>query len=313
MNRPAPGPAVASSRTAGLRADHGGILFILAAILMIVSMNTIAKLLAAGGLPVLQLVWARFVFHLLTALPIVAIFYRSRLRAVRPVVQVGRSAILMMMTFCFFFGLKLMPLAEVTSMMFAAPLFLVGLSVLVLGERVGLRRWLGVAAGFVGIIMILKPSPSMDIAYLVPLGAAFLYANYQLLTRLISADEHPVTTFLYTPVAGAAVGSAIMPFVWVSPSLEAWVLLALSGMFGAVGHLLLINAYQRSEASLLAPFGYSSILWATLFGWLFFGWLPDGWAIAGAVLIIASGIYIWRRERLKQRAAPPAPEAEAAP
>lgn len=303
----------ARTRARALRADNGGILLILAAIVLIVTMNTIAKHLATDGIPVLQLVWARFVFHLLTALPIVILFYRPQLRTARPATQIGRSAILLGMNICFFFGLKLMPLAEVTSMMFAAPLFLIGLSVAILGETVGPRRWLGVAAGFAGIFMILKPSAEMDIAYLVPLGAAFLYSCYQLITRLISAGEHPVTTFLYTPVAGAVLITAVLPWIWVMPDAKAWALMVLTGMLGAIGHLLLINAYKRSEASLLAPFSYSSILWASLFGWLFFGWLPDAWAIGGAVLIVASGLYIWQRERQLKKAKAAAPGADAAP
>ncbi len=295
------------------RADNSGILLLLTAILFVVTMNTIAKYLSNQGLPPLQLVWARFTFHLATALPLVALLAPKRLLTTRPVFQVGRSAILMTMTFCFFFGLALLPLAEVTAMMFAAPFFLTCLSVLILREAVGLRRWAGVAVGFVGIFMILKPSLSMNPYYLVPLAAAFLYAFYQLSTRIISGDDHSVTTLLYTPVAGTAVASAIMPFVWVPPDALNWVLLVSLGMLGAAGHYLIIMAYHRSEASLLAPFGYSSMLWATLAGWMVFDSLPDAWTFAGAALIIASGLYIWYREQKRLRDRAPVPEAEAAP
>ena len=137
----------------------------------------------------------------------------------------------------------------------------------------------------------------MNLAFLIPLAAAFFYANYQLLTRVASGDDDAITTFLFTPVVGAVVASGIMPFVWVTPDVETWILLVTSGALGAGGHLLLINAYVRSEASLLAPFGYSSMIWATLFGWALFGMLPDIWAIAGAGLIISGGLYIWHRER----------------
>jgi drug/metabolite transporter (DMT)-like permease len=139
----------------------------------------------------------------------------------------------------------------------------------------------------------------MDIAYLVPLAAALVYAIYQLMTRMMSADEHAVTTFFYTPVAGAVVGSAILPFVWVAPAtFEIWGLMVVCGILGGAGHFLLIKAFERSEASLIAPFTYSSILWATLFGWVVFDRLPDLWTYGGAALIIASGLYIWHRERV---------------
>ncbi len=282
-----------------LRSDHGGIVLILIAVSMFVTMDTVVKYLAALHYPVLQIVWARFVFHLLFALPILLIFYRKRFVTQRPGKQLIRSLLLFLTTMAFFFALSLISLATATTIMFAAPLFVICLSVIFLREKVGLRRWLGVGAGFTGILLIIRPGPSMEIALLVPLAAAFLYAFYQLMTRMMSADEHAVTTFFYTPLAGAAVASAILPFVWVTPaSVEIWGLLILCGILGGAGHFLLIKAFERSEASLIAPFTYSSIIWATLFGWAIFDRLPDGWTYAGAALIIASGLYIWHRERM---------------
>lgn len=300
---PAPAP--------GRRSDHGGIVLLLIAVSMFVSMDTIVKYLAGLGYPVLQIVWARFVFHLLFALPILLVFYPGRWRTPRPALQLGRSLLLFVTTMTFFFALKLISLAAATTIMFAAPLFLIVMSVIVLGEKVGLRRWVGVAAGFAGIVVIIRPGPTMDVAYLVPLAAAFIYAVYQLLTRMMSGDEAAVTTFFYTPIAGAIVASAILPFVWQAPAdLGIWALMALAGILGGGGHFLLIKAFERSEASLLAPFAYSSILWATLLGWAVFARLPDEWTFIGAAIIITSGLYIWHRERvLAKRSLPPiAPE-----
>lgn len=289
------------------RADQSGILLILGCYAMLVTMDAVVKYLTEIGIPVLQLAWARFVFHMAFALPVLLLFHRPRLRTRRPRLQLGRSLLLFLTTIVFFLALKLVSLAVATAIAFAAPLFLVALSALVLGEKVGPRRWLGVAAGFAGILIILRPGPDMEIAYLVPLAAAFIYANYELTTRMTSADDHVMTTFFYTPIAGVVIGSAILPFVWVSPSLEAWGLMVLCGFLGAGGHFLLIKAFERSEASLLAPFGYSTIIWATLLGWAIFDRLPDDWTFAGAALIIASGIYIWHRERQLHRPAPPTP------
>lgn len=299
-----------SSVEADKRSDHGGIVLILLAVAMFVSMDTIVKYLAAIGYPVLQIVWARFIFHLLFALPILLIFYPGRFRTRRLRLQMIRSLLLFVTTFTFFYALKLISLAAATTIMFAAPLFLIGLSVVILGEKVGLRRWLGVAAGFTGIVLIIRPGPTMDLAYLVPLAAAFIYANYQLMTRMMSGDEHAVTTFFYTPMAGAIVTSAIVIFhaplsslldygLWRTPeNAEVWILMAGCGVLGGAGHFLLIKAFERSEASLIAPFAYSSIIWATLLGWAVFNRIPDEWTFAGAALIIASGLYIWHRERL---------------
>jgi drug/metabolite transporter (DMT)-like permease len=292
-----------------MRADQSGILLILGCYAMLVSMDAIVKYLTEAGMPVMQLVWARFVFHMMFALPVLLLFHRNRLRTRRPKLQLVRSLLLFLTTVVFFLALKLVSLAAATAIAFAAPLFLVGLSALFLGEKVGPRRWLGVAAGFAGILIIVRPGPDMDLAYLVPLVAAFIYANYELTTRMTSADDHALTTLFYTPVVGVVAGSAILPFVWVSPSLEAWALMVLCGLLGAGGHFLLIKAFERSEASLLAPFGYSSIIWATLLGWAVFGRLPDGWTFGGAALIIASGLYIWHRERRLHRPVPPTPLA----
>lgn len=300
------------------RSDHGGIVLILACYAMLVTMDTVVKYLTTLGFPILQLTWARFVFHLLFALPILLLFHRGRFRTRQWKLQLGRSALLFITTVIFFLALKLISLATATAIAFAAPLFLICMSMIVLGERVGPRRWLGVAAGFAGILIIIRPGPEMNVAFLVPLAAAFTYACYELMTRMMSADDHAMTTFFYTPVVGAVLASVLLAlpgehFVWVEPSLEGWALMIACGLLGGSGHFLLIKAFERSEASLIAPFGYSTIIWATLLGWVVFDRLPDGWTFAGAGLIIVSGLYIWHRER-KHRVPPiPTPSSGVGP
>lgn len=291
------------STTTGLRADHSGIVLILGCYAMLVTMDGVVKYLTEAGYPVLQVAWARFFFHFLVALPILFVFHRPRLRTSRLSFQLSRSLLQFVTTVIFFIALMLVSLAEATVIAFAAPLFLIGLSVVVLGEKVGLRRWIGVAAGFGGILIIIRPGPEMNLAYLVPLAAAFLYAAYELTTRMMASDDHAMTTFFYTPIVGVVAGSAALPFIWVWPTFEGWALMILVGLLGAGGTLLLIKAFERSEASLLAPFGYSSIIWATILGWAIFGRWPDWWTIGGATLIIASGLYIWHRERRHHKAA----------
>ncbi len=298
--------------SAGHRSDHSGIALILVCYAMLVAMDTIVKYLVENGVPVLQITWARFVFHFLGALPIFLFFHRDKMRARRPGLQLFRSSLLFPTTVLFFLALEAIPLASATAIAFAAPLILIAFSALFLKERVGPRRWMGVALGFGGILIIIRPGPAMELAYLLPLAAAVTYATYELTTRMSSRADHAMTTFFFTPIAGTLMSSAVVPFIWVSPSLEAWALMIVCGLLATGGHFLLILAFERSEASLIAPFGYSTIIWATLFGWIVFGHLPDGWTSIGAALIIASGLYIWYRERRVHRL-PPTPTPRSMP
>jgi drug/metabolite transporter (DMT)-like permease len=279
------------------RPDHGGIVLYLAAILLFQSTNVFAKYLMQHY-PILEVVWARFLFNFLVFLPL---FLTPAFRGyMRPVVlrhQLARSGLLYGTNMVFLAGLSILPLATAASIMFVGPMFLVTLSALVLSERVGPRRWAAVVIGFAGVVVILRPGLSFTWASLLPLGAAFMYSCYQIVTRRISAAEPVPTIFFFTPMVGAVCSSVVAVFVWKTPTPEGWALMVSMGAVAGSGQYFLIKAFERSQASLLAPFGYSSLIWATFFGFVVFGDLPDHWTIAGAAVVIGAGLYIWHRER----------------
>jgi len=189
-------------------------------------------------------------------------------------------------------------LATAATMMYAAPLMVTALAAPMLGERVGPRRWAGVLIGFAGALIILRPGTSaMQLAVLLPLGAAAMYALYQVTTRMLAGSDSASTTIIYTASVGVVVMSALVPFFWTAPSPEQWGLLVLTGVFGGLGHFTLIKAFEAAPAATVTPFGYSSLIWATLWGFLVFGDLPDLWTITGAGVIVGSGLYIFHREQ----------------
>jgi len=271
---------------------------ILATLLLFVSMDTLVKDLVQRNPPPL-LIWMRFLVHMAMAAAIMLAVPRFRpfMRSKAPVRQLVRSALLLCTTTTFFFGLMYLKLADLVIITQAAPLMVVALSVLLLGEKVGPRRWLGVLVGFVGVVIILKPGFGFDWASMFGIASAVIYAIYQIMTRSLSGADHTMTTFFYTASVGAVVMAAVAPFFWQTPSLADALLILLPGLIGGSGHLLLIMAFARSEASLLAPYFYTAIVWAVILGWAIFGEVPDIFTFIGAGLIAAAGLYIWHRER----------------
>jgi drug/metabolite transporter (DMT)-like permease len=276
-----------------------GILWMLATMMWFIALDTVAKeLLSRAQLPLVQVVWARFVFHFAIGVAGVLI-WRSHFSSRVPVWQMVRSALLFLTTLLFNAGLQTTPLATATAIMFLAPIMLTGLSMPVLGEYVGPRRWFGVAAGFTGALIIIRPgTESFNYGALLLLLAALVNSVYQLATRRVSQDDGPYTSFFYTALAGAFLSSFAVPFAWRSPEPMEWLLLFAMGAFGAVGHLFLIFAFDRAPAAVVAPFAYSALLWASIAGYIFFNEIPDFWTIFGAMIITASGLYIFHRERV---------------
>jgi drug/metabolite transporter (DMT)-like permease len=175
------------------------------------------------------------------------------------------------------------------------------LAALVLREQVGPRRWAGVLVGMVGALIIIRPGGEIfSLASLLPLGAAFLYASYSIATRMLNADESPMTTLVYSAALGSVVASILAPFHWTTPTLTDAAMMLSMGIFGGVGHYVLIVAFTYASASALAPFNYTSLIWATLLGFVVFGDLPDQWTLFGASLIVAAGVYVWWRERVRR-------------
>jgi drug/metabolite transporter (DMT)-like permease len=278
-----------------------GIAWILVTMLLFVSMDAVVKHLIQTY-PVPQVAWARFFFHA----ALLAAMLGRRLPATfttrRRGLQILRSGLLTITTLQFFAGLYFLPLAEMTAIMQTAPLIVTTLSLPLLGEHVGIRRWLGVAAGFTGALIIIRPgTDGMQLAALLPLGAATTFALYQITTRILSRTDGTLNTLLYSPLLGAALLAAALPFYWVTPDAEGWGLMALVGLLGGLGHFTMIRAFTWAPAATVSPFGYTGLVWAALFGLVLFGDFPDIWTIAGAAVIVGSGLYILHREHVRRR------------
>ena len=278
-----------------------GIVWMLGAIFCFVSMDAMVKL-AVGGMPVEQVLWARYFFHFI----LLAVFIAPRVRRVvstaRLGLQLSRSLLLLVTTFLFFTGLKFLPLADMSALMMLAPIVVTGLSVPILKEKVGPRRWFGIALGLIGALVIIRPGTGVfGLAALFPLCAALCYSLYQITTRLLSHHDGSLTTLFYTALVGAAATTLVLPAFWQPRVARDWVHLVAIGLVGAIGHFALIKSLEAAPASTVTPFGYTAILWATLYGFLFFGDWPDLWTLVGAALIVGSGLYILHRERARRR------------
>lgn len=268
-----------------------GVLLYLGALALFASMDACTKHLV-GGLPVFEVMWARFSFHLLTvAIALRLTGRRLPWRARAPRMQCLRSVALASCSLLFIAALAHIPLAEATAINFAGPLFTVLLAVLWLGERVGWQKWAGVAAGMAGVLIILRPfGAAFHPAALLALASAAVNALYLVLTRRLAAADTPQTTIFHTGLWGALAASLVVPFVWVTPDEGAWAGLIAIGVLGGLSHFLLVLAYQRAPASLLAPVSYIQIIWATLFGLALFAELPDAAMVLGAAVIIGGGL-----------------------
>ncbi len=275
-----------------------GIALMCFAVLSFILMNTMVRYLGRAGIPVPEIIWARYIFHLLL---IMAFFPRritTLLVSERKLMQVFRSLLVLLATVSMFFALREMPLADAVALSFSAPLFAVGLSVLILRERVGPRRWVAVLVGFAGMLIIIRPgSGALQWAALLPITMAFFYATYQNVTRMIRGSADPLNALFYTALVGAVAASIVVPFFWRTPGLVEGVMLVGIGFLGGLGHYAVILAYERAEVSVVAPFAYTELIWATILGFVVFGDVPDLWTFVGAGVIVASGLYVLYRER----------------
>ncbi len=264
--------------------------------LCFVIMNTLVKHLAQTY-PVPFIVWARYFFHVLLILVVFPRRVPYLLVSGRKGLQVARSVLVLAATTCMFFAVQSLPLADVVAVAFMAPLLATALSVVMLKEHVGPRRWAAVLAGFVGVLVVIRPGAGiMDWMALLPLGMALFYALYQITTRLVSGLADPVNSLFYTAIVGAAATSAAVPFFWAQPTPAAWAMLAATGIFGGVGHFAVIKAMERAAVSVITPFSYVEMVWATAAGLMVFGEFPDVWTWVGAGIVVASGIYVLHRE-----------------
>jgi len=270
-------------------------------VFLFVSMDTVAKYLTQHY-PVPQVVWARFSFHGL----ILVVYLGSRFHLLGHTrhlgLQITRATLLLSTTVFFFNGLYWLPLAAASAILLTGPLFTTALSMPLLGEPVGPRRWVGVLVGFIGALIIIRPgSGVMQWAALLPLGAAFCYALYQITTRKLAHYDPPLTTLLYSVSVGIPATTLVLPFYWIWPSPFHWGAMLGMGALGTISHFCLIKAMESAPAAVVAPFSYSNMLWATLLGFVVFGEFPDGWTLAGAGVLIVSGLYVFHREQVRRK------------
>ncbi|WP_231848925.1 DMT family transporter [Paramagnetospirillum magneticum] len=273
----------------------------LAATSLFAGMDALAKLLMAADYSVVQVLFFRAAFGLL---PLVPLVWRGGLRSVatqRPWTHVIRSTIALVAVGCFFQAIHRLPLAQVTAIGFAAPLLITALSVPLLKEHVSLGRWLAVAAGFGGILLV--AGPEAWAGDLLGLGAAlavagtFLYALVIVLMRVMGRTEAAVTTVFWFSVLTMILCGAALPLVWRTPDTQAWGLFAATGILGGIAQLLISQAVRLAPASLVAPFDYFHIVVSASLGWLLFSEIPTLNTLAGALVVMASGLYVLRSDK----------------
>ena len=278
-----------------------GIGLMLGAMAVLPLLDVTAKYLGQQGVPVMQIVWARLFFGAWMTLP-----FALKLVGVRglvpnmPVMHGVRASFMVAATAFFFWALHYLPIADTLAIFFVQPLVLTLLSPIVLGEHVGLRRWVAVMIGFIGTLIIIRPGfQELNPGVFLALASGTCLAIYLLLTRKIAGSAPAMVTTFYTTLSGAIITSVIVLFVWVPPTPEQWGLFVLLSFIANGGHYLIVKSYDHAEASLLAPLAYTEMVMAVLAGWYFFGDFPDMWTFVGVAILIACAIYISWRERVR--------------
>ncbi len=273
------------------------ITFNLLAWVMLPIMDGFAKYLSAD-MPVLQITWARYFFTVAFTLPIMLFFYNKQLVWTdKPKLQIIRGLILLCANICFFYAISVISLAKALTLAFVAPLIVTAFSPILLGEKVGIRRWTAVIIGFIGSLVVIRPGfVEINLASIAALGTGVMYGFYLIITRKLSTSDNPLLTLLLTGLVGLVAVSGLMPFIWVNPSPSQWSMMASIGVFACIGHLFLILSLKYADASKLAPFSYFEIITNIIIGYYFFSDFPDNWTFLGLSIIIMSGIYISRRE-----------------
>jgi drug/metabolite transporter (DMT)-like permease len=275
-----------------------GALFILLATLCYASMDAISKFLVADY-AVIQIMWVRCALIFLFSWIIIRRQGLAKaLRSERPWLQFTRSLILLIESAIFVLAFRYLPLADAHALAATSPLMVIALGVLFLGEKAGLARWLAVAVGFGGVLLIIQPGlRAIDWPVLLPLGGAVLWAIYQILTRLAARHDSPDTSLIWAAVVPLIATTFVGPIGWQWPTATAWILMVVISAIGAVGNYAMIKALDHAEAGAVQPYNYTLLVWATVLGVVVFGDFPDGWTILGAAIVVASGLYTWHHDR----------------
>lgn len=272
--------------------------------------DAIGKFLVTQDMGVVQVTWGRWFFHSLLLTPLVLIRYgKTALRVPNPALQFSRAAALAMATVFFFWSLRHIPLANATAVLFVAPLLVVALSALFLGEKVGPRRWGAVAAGLAGVLLIVRPGAGGDdagngilqLGSALALGAAICFALYMVLTRRAAGRAPPLVALWWMGIVGMVLTSAVALPNWQPPTSEQWGLMAGIGLVMLTGHLMVFWAADRIEASALAVTPYLEMVTSTVLGYLIFGDFPEMLTWAGCAIVIGAGLFVAWREQVASR------------
>jgi drug/metabolite transporter (DMT)-like permease len=273
------------------------------AVTIFTGIDTSAKYASLHGIPTLEIAWFRYTLSVIFAIALLRPWrhpsdYVSR----RPVTQGIRATFLLGSTVLNFIALHTLPLTQTVTITFAAPLIVTAFAGPVLGEWAGPRRWAAVVVGFVGVLIVVHPSSEgFQPAALYSVAAAFCYAGYALTTRMLAPTESASGMLIYGSLVAAVALTPTLPTAWVLPT-DRYVILALvlAGASGALGHWFLILANRRAPATVIAPFSYTQLLSMAVTGYLIFNTVPDISTAIGAIVIIASGLYVVYRERVRR-------------
>jgi drug/metabolite transporter (DMT)-like permease len=272
--------------------------YIVLAMALFSGMDAVAKWLVAGY-SIFEILAMRGIFSLVFLMPLLirdhgvtGIMRTSNLKG-----QLLRSAFGIGAMFGFFAALREMKLADATAIGFGGSLFMAALSVPLLGERVGLRRWIAILFGFCGVLVIVQPGANtFQPASLLVVLSALLYALMMISTRWLSRTESNVSMVFYHSLASTVIGAVALPFVWVTPTLMDWGLFAVMGIFATIAHLGIAQAFRLAPVAVVGPFEYSTLLWATIIGYVVWDEFPGRNVWYGSVILVMAGIYILYRE-----------------
>lgn len=303
MSPAAPSGPAAAQAAGGIDAAERpleAILLVLLAMFLFTTTDGAAKYLAAEMAPQ-QIIWVRYGVIVLILLPLLWQRRGDRLlKTGMPLMHVLRGLLLMVSGTIFIFALESLPLETATAIGFVSPFYVTALSIPLLAEKVGARRWAAVGVGFLGVLLILRPGgAAFEWPMLLPLTSSFCWALGLIITRRMRGSERALTILIYSSFVGWLASAPLAWPVWRAPDGLEWSLLIAIGSFNALAQYLVIRAFMMASASLLAPFSYSTILWAVLIGAVVFGTLPDGPTVAGATVLVAAGLYVWHRERVR--------------
>ncbi|MBY0428419.1 MAG: DMT family transporter [Alphaproteobacteria bacterium] len=288
-------------------AKHRGIIFALIAMMLFSCMAAIAKHFA-GSYSAFQIAFFRFFFALFPLFPLIVssggldVFKTQRFFG-----HVWRSVVGTASLICYFYSLQHLPLADAVAVSFTNPIFITLLSMVLLKEKVGINKWIAIALGFIGVLIIAKPDGlTLNIGVFYGLASSLFYALAMISLRTLGGTEKVLTTTTYFTVLASCMLAIPAALSWVAPSFIDLMIFILCGLLAGIGQLFLTSAYQNAPPSVISPFNYSSILWAVIIGFLAWGQIPQLHVWIGAAIVIATGIYILQQQNIKPNDAPPA-------